>query len=261
MGKYVYGALSDPGDVRPENQDSILCLLGNEADRDAALFLVADGMGGLSYGAYASHLITERFQSWWQEDLSAVLMAGRNSDEDIKEMMEQELWDINQEIFRFRYSRQCRCGSTISLLLLYNGKYYIENMGDSRIYLLRKGHLDQLTKDQSLVAQLVREGRITEEEARGSEQKNVLTMCLGMFDIPHSFFLSGTLKRSDLFLLCSDGLYNVLETKEIEHILNQKKIPVQMRVRTLRDAIPYGKGRDNISIIAAGSGIESEEGR
>lgn len=257
MGKYVYGALSDTGDVRMENQDSILCLLEGVTDQPAALFLIADGMGGLSHGAYVSQLITDRFQCWWQEDFSAMLMAGRNSDEDIKEMMEQELWDINQEILRFRHNRQCRCGSTISLLLLYKGKYYIENMGDSRIYLLRKGHLTQLTKDQSLAAQLVREGRLTEEEARNSEHKNVLTMCLGMFDIPHSFFLSGVIKRTDVFLLCSDGLYNALTTEKIKLILKQKRVPLQKRVRELRDAIPYGDGRDNISIIAVSSESEA----
>lgn len=257
MGKYVYGALSDVGDVRLENQDSILCLSENVADQQAALFLIADGMGGLSYGAYASQLIAARFRCWWQEDFSAMLMAGRDSEEDIKELMEQELWDINQEILHFRHNKQCRCGSTISLLLLYKGKYYIENMGDSRIYLLRKGRLTQLTKDQSLAAQMVREGRLTEEEARSSEHKNVLTMCLGMFDIPYSFFLSGALKRTDLFLLCSDGLYNALTAEKMEFILNQKRVPLEMRVRELRNAIPYGNGKDNISVIAVSSEIEA----
>ena len=136
MAVYTYGVRTDRGDRKQENQDSILCVTGNIAldETEAALFLVADGMGGLSWGRQVSSYITSRFEAWWKEDFPAMMKAERSSDGDIQELLEQEIWDINQEILRFRSQTQCRCGSTLSLLLLYKGKYYIENMGDSRVY-------------------------------------------------------------------------------------------------------------------------------
>lgn len=251
MAAYTYGARTDRGDRKQENQDSILCMMGNALlnDADAALFLVADGMGGLAWGGQVSRFIAGRFEKWWQEDFPAMMKAGRNSDGDIRELLEQEIWDINQEILQFRSRMQCRCGSTLSLLLLYQGRYYIENMGDSRVYRCRQGSLRRLTEDQSLVAQLVREGKMTQAEAAQSGQKNILTMCLGMFDVPQSFFAAGEVCGNDLFLLCSDGLYNPASAEEMERIMMAAGDPAQKKADLLRAAVRPGEGRDNISVI------------
>lgn len=251
MAVYTYGVITDCGDWKTENQDSILCVTGNILLRTAAsaLFVVADGMGGLSWGSQVSSYITERFRNWWKEDFPAMMEAGRSSDEDIRELLEQEIWDINQAILDFREHMQCRCGSTLSLLLLYDGKYYIENMGDSRIYGCRHGKMKRLTQDQSLVAQYVREKKLTEDEAKKSAQKNILTMCLGMFDVPQSYFLTGKLKEGDVFLLCSDGLYNPLEPEEMEIILGYGEYTAQEKTEMLRRAVLPGEARDNVSAV------------
>ena len=251
MAVYTYGVRTDRGDRKQENQDSILCVTGNIAldETEAALFLVADGMGGLSWGRQVSSYITSRFEAWWKEDFPAMMKAERSSDGDIQELLEQEIWDINQEILRFRSQTQCRCGSTLSLLLLYKGKYYIENMGDSRVYCCRRGKMSQLTQDQSLVAQLLREGKITQEEAERSEQKNILTMCLGMFDVPQSFFAVGKLRDEDVFLLCSDGLYNPEDPEEMVRILADTGCTAQEKADRLRGSVLPGEGRDNISAV------------
>lgn len=251
MRVYTYGALTDRGDSRPENQDSILCLTGMQGDSPAALFIVADGMGGLDQGAQASRWITERFAKWWEEDFPAMIQAGRTSEEDIRELLEQEIWDINQEILEYRRKEQCRCGSTLSLLLIYEDRYFVENLGDSRIYLLRHGRLRQITQDQSLVAQLVREGKMTADEARQSRQKNKLTMCVGMFEIPQSFSDIGTVAEGDQFLLCSDGLYNFLDPEQIQLVLSHRELDGQRRAQMLRVSIPPGQGKDNVSVILA----------
>ena len=92
---YQYGSLSDAGDVRGENQDAILCCTGEKntqnQQNDAAFFLVADGMGGLSYGSQISAYCTNQFAAWWHEDFSQMIQAGRDSDTDIKELLEQEI--------------------------------------------------------------------------------------------------------------------------------------------------------------------------
>ncbi len=259
---YQYGSLSDAGDVRSENQDAILCCTGEKNTQswqnDAAFFLIADGMGGLSYGSQISTYCADQFAAWWNEDFPQMIQAGRDSDTDIKELLEQEIWDINTQIYQFKEREGCRCGSTLSALLLYNGKYYIENLGDSRIYCFRKNKLEQLTKDQSLAAQLVREKRLTPEEAEDFPQKNVLTMCMGMFQIPQSGFEMGELKNGDMFLLCSDGFYGCVEEADVKEILTRYNRQydkgnsiLQFAVEKLRSLIPEGTARDNVSLIIA----------
>lgn len=248
---YSYGANTDRGDVRSENQDSILCLTGTVNGHACALFVAADGMGGLSYGSQVSRFITEQFARWWREDFPQMMCAGRDSEADIKELLEQEIWDINQSVLRFKEEAQCRSGSTLSLLLFYGEKYFIKNMGDSRIYRQRAGILERLTEDQSLVAQLVREGRMTEKEACKSGKRNILTMCIGMFQIPQSFYASGQILPGDCFLVCSDGLYNPVGEEKIAAILGLPEKSTQTKAGELRRLIGPGEASDNVSVIVA----------
>ncbi len=246
---YCCGAMTDRGDIRTENQDSILYLVDVIEGQTAALFAVADGMGGLSYGAQVSRYIIEQFERWWYEDLSQMLRVRKDTDEDIQELLEQEIWDVNQAVRGFNSRMGCRSGSTLSLLLLYKQRYYIENIGDSRVYRWRKRCLRQLTKDQSMVAQMVREHRISQEEAEGSKLKNILTMCIGMFPVPQSEHLTGRVHHGDRFLLCSDGCYHPLEKKQIKGVLGDRKLDAQEKAESLRQMIEPGGASDNVSII------------
>lgn len=246
-----YGAVSDRGDIRKENQDSMLSLTGEVCGEPAALFAVADGMGGLSYGSQVSNYITGQFNRWWEEDFPQMMRAGRKSRDDINELLEQEIWDINRQIFLFNSRSQNRAGSTLSLLLLFAGEFYIKNIGDSRVYLLREGILRRMTEDQSLVAQLVRERRMTPEEARTSGKKNVLTMCVGMFAVPQSYSNGGTANAGDRFLVCSDGLYNQVNEEGISRILGLPGKSAQERAVLLRQAIRPGTAGDNVTAVVA----------
>ena len=230
---YCYGTTTDRGDVRAENQDSILAEAGFVHGRPSALMAVADGMGGLAYGAQTSAYIAEQFSRWWREDFPSMIGEGIDRDEDIRELLEQEIWDINQGIFEFRSRMECRTGSTLSLLLLYNGNYYVENLGDSRVYLLRNGSIFRLTEDQSV-------------EAKG---KRMLTMCMGMFAVPQSQYRHGGLRPGDRFLLCSDGLFNALDERRIEEIMGLQELGAQEMAGLLRRQIHSGKARDNVSAI------------
>ena len=252
---YTYGAITDRGDVRTENQDSIVSLTAAVNGSPAAMFIVADGMGGLSYGAQVSQFIVSQFSRWWEHDFLQMMTAGKDSDEDIKELLEQEIWDINQSVLRFKEEAQCRTGSTLSVLLLYKEKYYIKNIGDSRVYLLRQGKLSRLTEDQSLVAQMVREGRMTEEEARYSKKKNVLTMCIGMFQIPQSYFTTGVIYAGDQFIVCSDGFYNPTEEGAVIQTLGRANASPQQKADELREQIQPGLATDNVSVIV----VEAED--
>ena len=249
MYRYTSGAMTDRGDVRAENQDSILLMDGTVCGCSAALYLVADGMGGLSYGAQVSRFITAQFERWWQEDFPQMIQEGMNREEDIRELLEQEIWDINQAVLDFKNRMQCRSGSTLSLLLFYESRYFIENLGDSRVYLVRSGKLKQLTSDQSLAARMIENHRMTEEEAQRFGAKNKLTMCIGMFPVPQSGYTSGKLYPGDCFLLCSDGLHQNLGDDQIEGVLAAPGVTPQEKAKQLRFLIRPGAASDNVSVI------------
>lgn len=249
MFTYTCGATTDRGDIRAENQDSILFLIEKIMDRPGAMFVVADGMGGLSYGAQVSRYITEQFKRWWYEDFSYMVQEGIEREEDIRELLEQEIWDINQAIYTFNSRYRCRSGSTLSLLLLYKEKYYIENLGDSRIYLLRKGSMEQLTKDQSLAEQMMKNNRGNVDETQYSRVKNKLTMCMGMFSVPQSNYYTGDVWKKDQFLLCSDGLYNPLDRQQIKAVMEKKGRTAAKKSEDLRQEIQQGQATDNVSAI------------
>lgn len=261
MLSYTSGAVTDRGDVREENQDSILLLSGSIKGRPAALFAVADGMGGLSHGAQVSRYITLQFERWWYEDFPQLIQEEMDCEDDIRELLEQEIWDINKAVLDFRNRMQCRSGSTLSLLLLYNDNYYIESIGDSRIYLMRNNKLTQLTSDQSLAARMMREHSMTEEEAQRSGMKNKLTMCIGMFLVPQSGYITGRLRRGDCFLLCSDGLYQPLKLEQMEDVLKKNELCAQEKADQLRQMIDPGNAGDNVSAIVAEIRRERETGK
>ena len=249
MVGYEWGAVSDRGDIRKENQDHILCLMGEILGTPAALFAVADGMGGLALGAQMSHLVVLQLLGWWGEDFQQMVQLGKNSQEDICDLLDQVIWDINQSALAFCAENHCRCGSTLSLLLLYGEEYYIKNIGDSRVYLAHDGSLRQLTEDQSYVAQMVREKKMTEEEAKRSKKRNLLTMCIGAFEQIQAFSAEGVLEPGDVFLLCSDGLYNPLERELMEAILVDSSGTAPETAQQLRDSVRAGAAADNISAI------------
>ncbi len=249
MFSFTYGATTDKGDLRRENQDSILCLSGNLEGIDSALFVIADGMGGLAYGSQVSEYIIRQFERWWNEDLIHMIHDQMDKDCDIREILEQEIWDINHAVLQFNRSNQCRSGSTLSLLFLYNGRYYIENIGDSRVYQMRGRNMRQLTEDQSVAVRIFKERAMTEQEMKRSSLRHVLTMCIGMFEVPQSFYASGEMEEGDCYCLCSDGLYNQLKYKEMEAVLASCVLSSQEKALRLRNMIVPGKASDNVSAI------------
>lgn len=249
MFTYTCGGITDKGDIRKENQDSILYLNGTFGREPAALAVLADGMGGLSYGAQVSHYITEQFQRWWQEDFPDMIQAGFQKEEDIRELLEQQIWDINQDIYTFNGRENSRSGSTLSLLLLYGKHYFIENIGDSRVYLFRHGQLFRLTRDQSVREQREQNPYFQMDEKKYQRVKDHLTMCIGMFQVPQSQYVFDELFPEDLFLVCSDGLHKPLSDEQIQNVLAEGNKSVWEQAEALRQSIRTGRASDNVSVI------------
>lgn len=243
----VCSVCCEQGDLRPSNQDRVLARQGTLAGRMAGLFLVADGCGGLAYGEKISHLAVESFQRIWEEELEALLL--EEGETGILPALTGWAERINAAAYAFGERTGKRVGSTLTLLLTLDRRYFILHTGDSRAYLLRKRRLTRLTEDQSLVADMLRNGELTAEEAEDFAHKNVLTMCLGCFRELRVFRTQGKLRRGDLFLLCSDGLYRALEETELAELLPRQ---VEMdSAQALRQSIARGEAKDNVSIVLA----------
>jgi PPM family protein phosphatase len=227
--KVRVGVRSDIGRLRQRNEDAYLVKDG--------LFVVADGMGGHRGGDVASTLALETIESADSGDITLEALVG-----DIKR--------ANQAVMeRGEADRELRgMGTTITAVIAEDGKAHVAHVGDSRAYLLRSGALQQLTEDHTLVQRMVREGRLTEDEAAHHPQRSVLTRALGVDeDIPVDE-LSLDVHPGDRLLLCTDGLSNMIDRDRIRKILSRERDP-QAACDKLIDAANRAGGDDNITVI------------
>ena len=210
------------------------------------LFLVADGCGGMAHGEKISQLIVDSFQRLWEGELAALVSKSQKPETQLSTSVCKWLDQINLAAYNFGRQVGARVGSTLALLLTLNRDYYIFSVGDSRVYLKRKGQVHQLSEDQSRVADMLRNGEISPEDAINYPKRNVLTMCVGGFEQIRVFQKSGRLRKDDIFLLCSDGLYEGLG-KSLEDFFPDSVDSES--ARRLRCRIAPGKAADNISAI------------
>lgn len=249
MKKILISAYSEKGDIKQENQDSILCRSGKIGKHTVGLFIVADGCGGMENGSQISNFITGCFSRLWNTKLQEILERKHFKNSDIGDMLNDELEEINLKVREFGQKTNSRGGSTLSLLLIIDARYYIRNVGDSRIYLLRH-RMTQLTTDQTLVAEMVRNKEITKEEAKKHKKRNVLSMCIGYFEHLRTFCRTGLVCRNDNFIICCDGLYNCLSEKEIKReVRRQSSKRYEELAVKLRGRIKAGAAKDNVSVI------------
>jgi protein phosphatase len=218
------GARSDIGRARERNEDAYLIR--------EPLFAVADGMGGARGGDVASSLALEILQ----DDRAASLV------ETIKQ--------ANQRVLeRAESDRDLRgMGTTLTAVVADDAKARVAHVGDSRAYLLREGNLQQLTEDHTLVQRMVREGRITAEEARRHPQRSVITRALGVEEDLSVDELTLDMHPGDRLLLCTDGLTSMVEGERIREILGGEDDP-QTACDRLIDAANRAGGDDNVTVI------------
>jgi serine/threonine protein phosphatase PrpC len=228
-----WGSATHQGRVRHRNEDALL------AGPD--VFAVADGMGGHAGGEVASAIAVAGLADL--DDLTEVDdPAGRLTD---------ALARINAEILR--RAREDRTvagmGTTVAGIARASGtRVIVFNLGDSRVYRLRTGELEQLTEDHSVVGEMVRRGELTEDEARRHPRRNVVTRALGAEDDIRPVVTVLDARVGDCFLVASDGLFDEVPEPEIGDILATPG-PVERRARALLDAALRRGGRDNVSVV------------
>ena len=209
-----YASLTHRGMVRGNNQDFV-----GEFVRENrwALFLVADGMGGHQKGEVASNMAVNLFGEFFQREDRE----GSNPTETLLKIFREVNRSILLEGRRDPLTNGM--GTTLTLLLVKGEKAWVGHIGDSRLYRIRTQRIEQLTQDHSVVCRLVRNGLLTPEQAKNHPQKNVIYQSLGLKEEINPDILSSlSLRPGDRFLLCSDGISNVLSDQELLRFSSQK---------------------------------------
>ncbi|MFZ5966319.1 MAG: Stp1/IreP family PP2C-type Ser/Thr phosphatase [Bacillota bacterium] len=236
-----FGVISDIGKIRDINEDAFYV-----SDK-INLFMVADGMGGHNAGEVASNIAINTISTYIEEKIQN---QKNTTTESVHAILKKAVLDANKQIYA-KANEDVDCqgmGTTLTLGLLLQ-KLYIGHIGDSRAYVLKDNCISQITQDHSLVAELVKNGSITEDEAKVHPQRNIITRALGTekeisVDIQHFDLESGA-----ILVLCTDGLSNLIHEKEIlecfSHCSN-----MQAGCEHLVSLANERGGHDNITIIA-----------
>jgi serine/threonine protein phosphatase PrpC len=224
-------AITDPGRRRRRNEDAYVC--------EPPLFAIADGMGGAQAGEVASRLAAAALKE------SGAETGG-----------EERIYDLIQEANRRVYDRSSTdpttsgMGTTITVALVENGNVAFGHVGDSRAYLIRERRMEQITEDHSLVNELMKSGKLSREEAEAHPQRSVITRALGTDpDVDVDTFTIAA-QAGDLFLLCSDGLTDMLDEGEILELVERNRSDIEAALKALVRAANRSGGEDNITVVA-----------
>lgn len=247
---FLVSANTDIGIVKNTNQDSLSVKVINTCNGKIAFALLCDGMGGLAKGEVASASVIRAFDKWVSEQLPALAKSG--FDESIVEKQWNDIiQEQNKTIQAYGARLGVKLGTTAVLMLITDEKYFIMNVGDSRIYEI-SDNLYQLTKDQSFVAREVELGNMTPEQAETDPRRSVLLQCVGASDVVCPDFFVGESKFNAVYMLCSDGFRHEITPQEIYDKLQPSILldDKTMNQNTL-DLIELNKQRnerDNISV-------------
>lgn len=230
---------TDIGMVREVNQDYVYASdlpIGNLPN----LFVVADGMGGHKAGEFASRFAVEVVK----EELA------KSVEDNPEAMIKQAITSANQKLIETA-SQDARLegmGTTLVVATVIERTLYFANVGDSRLYLLNHD-IKQVSKDHSLVQEMVRLGGIKEEEAKNHPDKNIITRAIGAKEQVEVDFYEYRLKKGDIILMCTDGLSNMVDDTEILHIVKGSRDIVEAVEGLIGKAKENG-GNDNIGVVA-----------
>jgi len=256
----MVGAVSDKGNVKKVNQDNFLAQICAGTNGDQGIFIMCDGMGGLSKGEIASTKAVHGFKEWF--DTNFKRLSPRSHSEDILSSLSQVLENVNKEIISYGLSIAERVGTTTSVLLIWSNNFYIVHIGDSRIYRLNR-KIEQLTEDHTCVAMKVKNNLMTREEAKVNSKKNVLTQCIGVKENIEIFKNTGKIFGQEIFILCSDGFYNKLSEDEIVQALKSNdeinNDTLQETATKLVAKVMSRAERDNISVMLVGLNCKGEK--
>jgi protein phosphatase len=241
MGRFVWScaAVSDVGRIRETNEDSVYC------EPEAGVFVVADGMGGHAAGEVASSIASE---------LIGGRLCGLDAADGLDEArarFRQAFLEAGEEIIR--QAREDRTldgmGTTATVLVLRpDENRVVGHIGDSRAYLFRDDRLTRITTDHSWVEEQIERGMISRDQAFQHPQSNIITRALGTHPSPTPDLFVGSIEEGDRYLLCTDGLTDMIDEERVEKILRCVKLPEPAAGRLVSEANLAG-GADNVTAL------------
>lgn len=247
-----YSAYTNVGRVRSQNQD---CYMVTPFSENVCLFTVCDGMGGASGGETASRTACENFHSNMVDGLKAIAEKegehGLKTAGSLRKLMLSAARRANDSVYELSQDDPSLAGmgTTLVSILLIKKTAYIINIGDSRAYYLSDGELTQITKDHSYVQYLVDAGQLAPEEAESHPNKNIITKSVGTGpDLEPDLYMLDT-RRTDLLLLCSDGLSNMVKETDMAAILADEDMELSHKAQRLAAVANIHGGSDNITAV------------
>jgi protein phosphatase len=239
---------TDPGMVRSHNEDSVA------ADPANGLVVLADGLGGYNAGEVASGMATTVIVTEMRQLLSGVRphdVDQGSSEQVAARLVREQVLKANTSIYQAAQSQPqyAGMGTTLVVCLFYDNRVLVAHLGDSRLYLQREGQFKQVTRDHSLLQEQIDSGIITVEQAKKAAHKNLVTKALGIDPVVEPEIHEYATKPGDIYLLCSDGLCDMVEDEDIgmtlEALGSNLKLAAQQLVQMAND----NGGRDNVSVI------------
>ncbi|HID69020.1 MAG TPA: serine/threonine-protein phosphatase [Desulfobacterales bacterium] len=246
---YRYYALSDKGLRRENNEDNYL--VDTSDTKAGQIFAVADGMGGHAAGETASRIVCHELKEQWHAGFTALADQQDDNDE-LVFLMEKIIYTVHKKILGFAEKNPdlFGMGCTLSSLILRDSRGLIGHVGDSRIYRFRAGVLEQLTKDHTELQRYIDLGRLTKEEAASHHLRHILSQAIGgkSDSFSRAFTLVFDVEPGDIFLLCSDGLYDMTGDAMIEEVLAAGLDLQETGDKLLQKALDKG-GKDNVTLL------------
>lgn len=240
LSELVYG-MTDVGMKRDSNEDAFLLL------PDKQLYIVSDGMGGHNAGEVASLTAVKALVTYY-----VPLAISTNNAEAIKETMIDAISEANKRVWDMSRSRSeySGMGCTVAMVFIDGNKIHACHIGDSRVYVINRKEIVQVTTDHSVVTELVQAGTMTKKEARFSDLKNQLTQAIGIASSIRPEYNMRQVEKCDIVLLCTDGLWDMLEDDKIFKAVHKGGMPEEICARLIHMANEAG-GEDNITVIVA----------
>ena len=251
-GKVEFVAQTDVGLVREHNEDAVNCA------ESLGVAVLADGMGGLNAGEVASamsaRMLVDELVAWQEGRGDIVAELTGDADAGLSpaaQILKHIIEKTNGAVYHVSQTQpQCRgMGTTVVASLFYDNKLAVGHIGDSRMYRFRGTKLEQITKDHSFVQELIDKGLYTREQARASNRKNVVTRALGVGPVVEAEVNEYKVKPGDIYLMCSDGLSDLVIDADIERQLAAYNGKLSKIAGDLVDLANANGGKDNISVV------------
>lgn len=248
---FIVSASTDVGNVKKVNQDCMNVQLLERKGRQLVFAVLCDGMGGLQRGELAGASVVHAFRRWREERLPVLLMAGFQ-DHDIRQDWSGIITECNEKIKFYGQIHGFSLGTTATIMLLTQERYYVANVGDSRAYEIQN-QVMQITRDQSVVAREIEMGHLSPEQAETDPRRSLLLQCIGASEEVYADFYFGTPRENAVYMLCSDGFRHKLSVGELQTMLGphcmNSAANMQQNERMAIELVKERGERDNITVV------------